>query len=479
MRFTLAILLSIFFATTSSMGQTKVVRANQTISSGGFTYYMHKITKGQTLEQLATAYNVSEESILAKNPFANTELKPKQVLLIPTEQSFKRWGQKQAPHKDVEPVDTLTTIVVEDTIKTEPEVVRTGRTKEFDTNSPINVAVILPFSEPYSSSSNANFSDFYRGVLVALNELKIKGISTNIEVLSCGARGDNTQNETSVQKIIDSGVLDEMNLIIGPVYQDAFIPVAQYATQKRIPIVSPLAIIDGVDTPFVFQAAPTEDAKFDKLGDIFRNPTANVVVFKHVGDTDENMVAEVRKLAPGMQIVDESSSATMQSITALMDSGKENIIVAPIANELAVSTLLQKIYAVNSTLRFKITVVGLSRWARFKNINIETFFNLNTFYVVNYHEDRTNDLVVKFYTDYIRNFGSLPSLFSMRGYDVTLMFVSALAKWGPDMPLHFDRFNPELLQVKYNFKQASDESSFVNQEWMLVNYTPNNEIIVR
>lgn len=474
----------------------RVQRATQQITSGNGRYYMHTVAKGQTLYAIAQAYQVSEEAILEKNPFLANGLKARQSILVPTAETYAAWvAQKQKsaakqPKTEkkevVKPVDvgvkdekkvvkvdeSSDKSVVEPSVEpvVEHKVVRTGKGRAIGSNGVIEVAMMLPFKEN-NSRANENFTDFYKGSLIALNVLKSKGVSVKLNVIAV---------DSNVESVIERGALDEANLIIGPVYESAFVPVAEYATKNHVPIVSPLAVMNKVESPYAFQAAPSDENKYGKLKSVIQNPMAKVIMLNHSSYREDELYNDLKKLLPETAVtINYSKEMATSTLSDMLDKEMENVVVIPVDNESAVEEALSRISSINAAGRYKITVIGSSRWARFNNINFEMFFKLNTMYVTNYHADKSNPAVAHFYSEYVKAFGSLPSMYSMRGYDVTLMFVGALDSFGAFMPMRTDDFGGELLQVDYKFKQKSDTATFRNTNWLLVNYTPQFLIDVK
>lgn len=482
------ILLTLVFTVLLSMGsglelwaQVKIQRSKQEITAQGKQYYLHVVGRGQTLFSIAKAYQVSEEAIIDKNHFVKNGIKTKQSLLIPTEATYKEWLSKKSVAAAGQKEITNTTKKRDDSAKgqqqkrdsvtdidtvapnVKPEIVKTGPSRAMASRNAVNITMMLPLKEP-SNRENENFADFYKGSLLALNTLKSEGITTNLKLITT------SQN---MESIIANGSLDKSDLIIGPVYKDSFEPIAAYATSNRVPIVSPLAAMDGINSPYLFQATPNDITRYDKLKPLLKDPANNVILLRHTLHNEVDLFKELSAMAhSGKLAVDYSKEMQTAALAAMLDRARENVIVVPVDYENAVEEVLSRLGSINATARYKITVIGTSRWARFNNINFEMFFKLNTLYTTNYHYDKSDNGIATFYADYIEAFGTMPTMFSMRGYDVTLLFGRALSKYREQMPLKIDSHSDKLLQVGYKFRQADSASSFINQEWTLVNYTP-------
>ena len=146
---------------------------------------------------------------------------------------------------------------------------------------------------------------------------------------------------------------------------------------------------------------------------------------------------------------------------------------------LAYISSIQNSLIARSVLNPSIRVVGSSRWARFRNIEKNLFFKLNLRYVTSYHADRGNQRVLNFDRRYIADFGSIPSLYAYRGYDVTKLFVGTVKLHGSDFVRYLNEAELPLLQTPYRFVQKAPGRKFENGEWALVCYNNNYTIEVR
>jgi hypothetical protein len=120
-------------------------------------------------------------------------------------------------------------------------------------------------------------------------------------------------------------------------------------------------------------------------------------------------------------------------------------------------------------------VFGNSRWNRHRNIDRSLFFSNNVVMLSTYHIDRSDIRVKEFSTNYVKAFGSLPSLYAYRGYDAATIFVPALYDGIKD-GLSGKRLQP--LQTPYQFESGEANGVRVNKEWVRVNYNKNFTITI-
>lgn len=363
------------------------------------------------------------------------------------------------------------------------QVQHSGRLRDFDRRMPLNISVILPLQA--GAKSNDNFSDFYKGVLLGLNSLKGDGVATNVRFLNSGASPE------KVQDLIRSGKLQDASLIIGPVYPEAFAPVAEYAAEQGIAAVSPLGSVGAEGNPYVFEAAPSDDYKYDKIFSLFgnsRNNDANIILIDHqeYPDTAALVTIEGHFGEGNINSITytgvRSQTASMNArLNSLLDKERENIIYVPVNRVSAVEEILSRISSANTLGRYKITVIGTPRWGWLTNLNLDLFFKLNVHYPTSYHADRSDPTVAEFFREYLDAFGTLPSPYAYRGYDVVRYFGGALQQFGPDMSAQIagGGYHPKMLQVGYDYRQDGGGGKYRNQSWPVVNYRPDYSIVVK
>ena len=342
---------------------------------------------------------------------------------------------------------------------------------------PLDVALLLPLAT--GGEPNGNYLEFYQGFLLGLDSVKLKyGRSVNVDLY-------NTARDTArIREIVESDAFRKADLIVGPVYDETFTPVADFAARYGIPAVSPLGAIESADHSLLFQAAPDAASKYDKLRGLFSD-TNNVVVIS-AAQNDTEFQQEILPLLPGTaHRLHYTKGMGGSALENVLSGDKENVIVVLSSDETTTDAILAYISSIQnsliarSVLNPSIRVVGSSRWARFRNIEKNLFFKLNLRYVTSYHADRGNQRVLNFDRRYIADFGSIPSLYAYRGYDVTKLFVGTVKLHGSDFVRYLNEAELPLLQTPYRFVQKAPGRKFENSEWALVCYNNNYTIEVR
>jgi len=429
----------------------------------GWNY--HLVKKDETLYTLTRRWEISEDSLRLYNPIELANgLKAGSMLRYPAP-GEKRYTpeipSEQKPDEGEIPPFTF----------------ENQDSKPFDKSKPLNVSLVLPFT--VNGQQESNMGEYYKGTLLALEDLKAEGVSVNLSVF------DTQRSLGTVREILKEDEMTiETDLIIGPRSDDdKFDAVSRFAYRERIPVVSPLSIIDSRN-PFLFEARPAPEHQYDKLKP-FLTPDHNVVWIIPSTGVDATFKNEIEKLLPPNAVrVNYSRESSASAIRNALSRDKENIIIIPTDSESITDAILNTVstiqnYTTSTTGRgYPIRIIGSSQWARFRNNDKEFFFKLGVMYTTLYYADRTNPAVASFDHRYLSAFGTLPSVFSYRGYDVAKLFIMAIHEYGDRYGESINRVNTPLLQVSYHFRQTND-GKWINDEWALIRHRSDYIIEVK
>ena len=351
------------------------------------------------------------------------------------------------------------------------------------------VALMLPLGS--TDSPARNYIDFYRGFLMGLDSVRMSGISVNLHLYNTA------HNPTRVSKIIESGALDKVDLVVGPVYEDEMIPVVNALDGKGKPIVSPLARLKQINNDAVFQMSPSMSTKYDKITDLL--DANHRIVIVSTDDVDKKFDREVRELLRGVPNVIEHkyiyehptlvarrayerAKAHIQApgdMLPFVRGTKPTVIIVTAGNEVDVDRILAAITTATRTLEARsqkpapFVVLGNNSWNQYVNIDRTQFFNNNVVQFQTYHTRRSAQNVRRFDKRFIREFGKMPSRYAYRGYDAAVMFVKALYN---SMDSGMEGVTVQPLLTPYTFKKDSVSGLRVNSQWVKVRYHSNYTI---
>lgn len=458
-------------------------------------YIYHTVQKKETVYSITRFYEITEDILKEHNPDLADVLSIGQVLKIPKVESLH--SETIMYQVDTLGLDSIligkrTTVAYSDSMLfTECDKL------EAFSNDTFQVAVLLPFylekndEEFYIDSTEYNnkgkkiyetvyyspyyiypkslsIVEFYEGLLLSIDSLKQTGLSINLNVYD-------TRNDTSrVQELLLNPDMANMDLIIGPIYNQEVKLVSDYSKLHGINMISPLSdnlkLVD--DNPYFFQVYPSYEAQIEEFAKYVSTFQDKNIVIVHNGDSlgysNIEMVKNrifsylsVDTLVNNIQFKEVVFKDSINVFEHALDKDICNIFVVPSSNEAFVTDVVTKLNTLK-TFGSDVEVVGLSRWQRFKNVDPEYYFNLNlslaTPFFIDYHHDDVKNFVLK----YRQVYRTEPKQMAIHGYDVGLFFLSALRDYGTNFSNCILNYNIDLLQANYKFAKWYENSGFEN-----------------
>lgn len=443
----------------------------------------HMVKPGETLYYLSRRYGISEDELLLLNNIESyRDIKAGMKIII-------------APATESEVVeDVATTELVEDEAQFSEdggEVVAVRDSlfviEPLDKYSTLKMALMLPFHA--RERANSNYVDFYKGVLLALSELKSEGISVDLSVF------DTKNSAAGVQSIVDTHPeLADVNLIVGPVHEVELKTLVPYAEENNIVVVSPLADLSSVSSPLLFQMQADSNNKYDKLAGLMAADREVIVIY--AGENDVEYLAEIEAQMNGRESLKlnfvfnresffynrnaDGSNGGLVDAEALMRTASNKTYVVVASKETDVDRILTTLSSLRASIGGRslsygeYVVIGNRKWQNMKNIDSQSFFKNNVVFFVPYHAKRNEVELRQFDSRYIENYGTLPTMFSYRGYDAAMIFCRKMFT-GIDSSIEQESFKP--LLTTYRFKKQED-GGYVNTEWTREAYKSNFTINV-
>ena len=347
---------------------------------------------------------------------------------------------------------------------------------------PLDIALLLPLE--VGGAANPNYLEFYQGFLLGLDSVKRLGYSVNVGLYDTG------RSPERIRQIVADETFRQADLVVGPVYETGLQPVLRFAEEKGIPVVSPLAHIERENSDVLFQLAPDPAHKYDKVADLV-GPGKRVTLIA-TASTDREFEREMLALLEGRQYeryvfrnarsASGSGGNSPSDLTPLLENKDDNVFIILSDDEVEVDRILAALASADTNLTSRgrtaprFTVLGNVRWNRYNNIDRTMFFKDRVVFISTYHAKRDAQAVTAFDSAYIRAFGTLPTLYSYRGYDSALIFAPAM--YGEiEYDLEGRSYTP--LQTTYRFGQPAGRSNHVNGNWTRVDYNKNFTITIQ
>ena len=191
--------------------------------------------------------------------------------------------------------------------------------------SNFKIAVLLPFM--FEGIENNTFikkndfiMDLYTGINYGFNNND--SVSTNIQILSF----DTKRNPDTIKKLIEEGSLDNIDLIIGPLYSKPIEIVKQFCLEKKVLMINPLSsnnkIIDDNNYSFLFKPSINTIAKQTadySINNFSKNK--NVLIF-YENNYQDSLIASLykQKLDSSNFNIIYSKSVSFEDSRLILDS---------------------------------------------------------------------------------------------------------------------------------------------------------------
>ncbi|MCX6296906.1 MAG: LysM peptidoglycan-binding domain-containing protein [Bacteroidetes bacterium] len=411
------------------------------------SFILHKVEKGQTLYSITKQYGVSQEKLRAMNPELKDGLRVDQFLKIPSIKPIIENG--------------TTTKIIQPTINPNSSTTSNTDVEAADRNSlgyntykgtkkeEYTIAFFLPFSAndaitidiekiikgeaQYSNKTNVSLL-FYEGVLMALDSLKKQNLNAKVFVYDI-----DDQDSLSILKILEKPELSTMDLIVGPLYGSSFMPIANFAKEHSIAIVSPFTQVNKIlfNNPYVTKVSPSVTLQVEQMAhfvvDSFK--TENIILVNNSNLKEASFYNSFRNTAnAGLQKAGIPTSDSVKisygigNIQSLLSLSKENIVVLPSNNQSFVTDFLSKLN--NLRDKYKIVVFGLQNWINYDNLDFEYLNNLSLHIPSNIFIDYQNFSTQNFVKKYREKYKTEPDPYVFQGFDISYCFISELQKEG-------------------------------------------------
>jgi len=465
----------------------------------GEDYILHEVKKKETLYSLSKQYGLEIRDIIQANEkLQDEELQYGSVIKIPKKEE-----------KEEELLTTGGDQMAYDTVPSHYQAMReyapTCDSSDYFKNNVVEVGVFLPFfleenaEQFYIDSSKTNdegekiykkiqrdpfyiyprsqnFIRFYEGMLVALDSLSNKGVSVRLKVF------DTADDPDKVKHILSDNSLENLDLIIGPVYQECFSVMADFAKENQIHIVSPFSRENKIlaDNPYVIQIRPSREAQLDQFVSYISSYSDNNMILVHSGDS--LYYPRIRRYKQRLfnrmsqdtsfgdvRFKEVAFKDSMFYLEQAMNKGEENIIMVPSEDEAFVTDVVTNLNTL-AKKGYDMRVFGYSNWQDFVNIELEYFYNINLSLYTSFHVNYQDDLINPVIRNYRAMFSSEPGSYAFHGFDIGYYFLNAMYRFGRDFEKCLPYYDISLCHSNYKFYRPYGGSGLENVSLNILRY---------
>ncbi len=358
-----------------------------------------------------------------------------------------------------------------------------GLASEAFAEATVRIGVLLPLKE--RSARGTTMVEFYRGLLMAVEQVKQGGTNVDVMAVDCGT------SEASLQQVLSDTAMQRLDVIFGPVDAVQVTSLSEFCRQHQIRMVLPFntPCPQVYSNPWIYQVGVAQELQFPGISTLVMDNMANSnFVFYRTGEQDEraqSFVGHLRQVLTlrNMQTTALAAGADELAYDRALNQFRENVVIPDSRSQASLTTLFAGLKAYLAKYpQYKVRILGYPDWLTYTRSMLKDFYQLDTYVYSSYYRNPLSGRVVKFEQQYQQNFGkaardSYPRA-EMLGYDLGMYFMTGLAELGTDFEERQGTLTQQPIQHTFRFQQVGENGGYVNLHVQLVHYTTNNTIQV-
>lgn len=343
----------------------------------------------------------------------------------------------------------------------------------------VNVGVMLPLHDV--DGDGKRMVEYYRGILMACEQLKQQGISTNIHAW-------NVPIDADIRTTLVQEGADACDLIFGPLYTRQVAPLADFCKSYGIKMVIPFSINgDNVErTKEIFQVYQAPESLNDATIKAFLNRFKNVhPIFVDCNDTTSRKgnftfglrkELEKRKIAYNITNVNSSLDYFAKAFVP----SKQNVVVLNTGRSPQLTQVLNKLDEFSAKYPGAVvSLFGYTEWLMYAKYNLDRFYKYDTYipstFYYNANSAKVIDLERRYNTWFHQPMQVAMPRFAITGYDHAMFFIQGVNKYGKDFTGDKSQVNYQPVQTPLHFEKTK-KGGYRNQVLQLIHYTFNRQI---
>lgn len=351
-----------------------------------------------------------------------------------------------------------------------------------DKRESYNIAVFLPLfvEQMQVGDSDSDFVfDFYRGLVLAAKKLEEEGIRVNLCIY------DTKRDSTHTAELLSKEEMLSMDLIVGPLYPETIPLVSEFSEKNEIPMINPLSenleLLEKNPFFYLFQPSIQTKAKCaarytlhhlsssSKIGIVYSSTSKSDIIAANAYKDfiEQNSSFKVSVVIP----VQENDCSAFLNFYVNRDKAGYNCsnykyptldgithLYVPSKNEIVARSVISAVEIMNS----KMNIIADESWFNYNSIGLDQFVKLNIVFISPTYIDYSKNAIYDFRVKYFDEFSLLPTVYSIIGYELLILFARMLNLHGSAFLTSLikgDEYSMEIFEkIKYCF---SNDNQYV------------------
>lgn len=404
-------------------------------------FYYHLVEKGETVYFLTRKYDVTKEKLIESNSdFDGIKLVVGEIIKIP-----KKLGGV-IENQNILILDSLANInfAFEDTVINPKEVC--DKANWYKNGKKFEIVILLPFEinsnmRNLYNEANSNreqrlylltekMISFYSGMLLALEKIKELDVKLQVSVYDTG------NENVVISSLVEKGVLDSVDLIIGPAFRSQVDFLNSNLNNDKVAIILPF--VDDCEIlqkyPRNIMLKPANSFVIDAVADYATLYKQNNYLIIQGTTADQIKIATqyydalVEALGSGDNVsIVPFTGKDLTSVKSRVVKERENVFILPFNSETICTNIFLDLFPLKD---YEITLIADEALLEYQTIDPSYFAKVKFTYFSGINVDYADTLTKNIISDYRDVFLCEPDDNSFMGYDAVSYFIVNLVRYG-------------------------------------------------
>ena len=414
---------------------------------------LHKVKKKETIFGISRMYDLTIEQLMKANPEMSEpgyELKKGDVLKIP-----------------------FATLQVAAPVAKEPDMDATDDVRK----RAIRLGVMLPLHNV--NGDGKRMVEYYRGVLMACDSLKQRGVSVDIHAWNAAEDGN-------INEILNDEAAAKCDLIIGPLYSKQMAALSAFVEKHKIKLLIPFSINAPqlADNKYIYQVYQSHitqnSATIEHFVKGFKNyHTVIIDCNDSTSNKGEFTTALRRQLEQQKMTCNITNLKSGESdFSKAFSRTKPNVVILNTGRSPELGVAFSKLNGLKVTdPDLTITMFGYTEWLMYTRTHLENFYKFNTYipsvFYYNPLSASTKRLQQKFRWNFHTDMQNNLPRFALTGFDHAYFFLMGLHREG--RKFLGAESNPDYVQTPLQFERYGN-GGLRNHTQLFVHYTRDSRV---
>ena len=414
---------------------------------------LHKVKKKETIFGISRMYDITIEQLMKANPEMNTpgyELKKGDVLKIPF--ATQQVAAPVVKESDMDAVDDVR-------------------------KRAIRLGVMLPLHNV--NGDGKRMVEYYRGVLMACDSLKQRGVSVDIHAWNAAEDGN-------INEILNDEAAAKCDLIIGPLYSKQMAALSAFVEKHKIKLLIPFSINAPqlADNKYIYQVYQSHitqnSATIEHFVKGFKNyHTVIIDCNDSTSNKGEFTTALRRQLEQQKMTCNITNLKSGESdFSKAFSRTKPNVVILNTGRSPELGVAFSKLNGLKVTdPDLTITMFGYTEWLMYTRTHLENFYKFNTYipsvFYYNPLSASTKRLQQKFRWNFHTDMQNNLPRFALTGFDHAYFFLMGLHREG--RKFLGAESNPDYVQTPLQFERYGN-GGLRNHTQLFVHYTRDSRV---